>query len=77
MSNKNNGENPKNTIIKNVVEAPIQRKPYSYTLNGVTLSFNLRQDVRGEMRDFVKLMEEAIVDIKKDIYKVPVAKKKK
>lgn len=49
----------------------VQRKEYVYTLDGVKLSFTLRQDVKKEMVDFKSLMEKAIKEIEEDIAKVP------
>jgi hypothetical protein len=48
----------------------IQRKAYSYELNGVKLDFTLRQDVKAEMVAFKEMMTRAIKDIDQDLEKV-------
>ena len=53
----------KNTI----TSSPKTRKEYSYEINGVTLSFILRQDNSSELVSFKKLLESALVDVENDI----------
>lgn len=53
---------------KNIVtSSPKTRKEYSYEINGVTLSFTLRQDNTSELVAFLKLLSQAVVDVEKDI----------
>lgn len=53
----------KNTI----TSSPKTRKEYSYEINGVTLSFILRQDNSSELVSFKKLLDSALVDVENDI----------
>jgi len=48
----------------------IQRKAYSYELNGVKLDFTLRQDVKAEMVAFMEMMARAMKDIERDLESV-------
>lgn len=52
----------------------IQKKAYSYELNGVNLDFTLRQDVKIEMVAFREMMVRAIKDIDIDLENVGVKK---
>ncbi len=47
----------------------VPQKKYNYELEGVTLNFTLRQDVKNEMVKFSKLLEQAIKDIDLDLTK--------
>lgn len=48
----------------------VEKKDYSYTLGGVSLSFTLRSDTKEQMKNFLKLMEAAKVDINKQLDKL-------
>ena len=53
---------------KNTIESkPVVNKQYSYSLNGITLSFTLRTDIDTEMKDFLELMKRASSDIATDL----------
>lgn len=53
---------------KNVIESnPVVNKQYSYSLNGITLSFTLRTDIDTELKDFLELMKRASSDIAVDL----------
>ena len=61
MSSKNN---------KVVKRNNVERKEYSYQLGNITLKATLRSDVKEEMKNFLKLMEAAAVDINKQLDKL-------
>jgi len=61
---------------KNVIEStPVVNKQYSYSLNGITLSFTLRTDIDTELKDFLELMKRASSDIAVDLLVVNAEKK--
>ncbi len=63
MSSKNN---PKNILTKdNVV-----RKEYKYMQNDIPLTFNLRQDIKQEMKVWLNLLEAATKEVKEDLKKL-------
>lgn len=45
----------------------IIRKEYSYNQSGTTLGFSLRQDVKKEMQNFIKCLEEAMQEVQADL----------
>lgn len=51
--------NKKNIVIKE----NILRKEYSYSKNGVKLSFTLRIDNSSELRPFKDCLQEAVIDL--------------
>lgn len=46
-----------------------QSKSFSYKKGGVTLSFSLRVDIKQEMKDFVELLERAVVEVGEEFAK--------
>ena len=50
-----------------IIQNPILRKEYSYTLKDVSLTFSLRQDNSHELTIFQKLLEAALKDVVNDI----------
>ncbi len=58
--------NPKNILTKdNVV-----RKEYKYMQNDIPLTFNLRQDIKQEMKVWLNLLEAATKEVKEDLKKL-------
>jgi hypothetical protein len=49
-----------NTVMKN----------YSYEKNKITLSFNLRTDIKHQMKDFLELLKVAQKEIEEDLSKL-------
>jgi hypothetical protein len=55
---------------KNVIQrSPEENKTFSYTLNGVKLEFILRVDIKGQMTDFLKLLEAGSKELREEIEK--------
>lgn len=44
-------------------------KLFSYSKNGVSLSFNLRLDKKSEMKAFEELLVEALAEVQEEIEK--------
>ncbi len=42
-------------------------KNYAYTKNNCRLAFSLRTDIKGEMKDFLELLEAAIIEVTNDL----------
>lgn len=42
-------------------------KKFSYNKNNVNLVFDLRIDVKEELKDFLELLENAIEEVKEDL----------
>lgn len=53
-----------------VVKTSVQRKEFSYSFGGTTLSFTLRVDNTSELRPFLKLLQIAVVEITAEIEKL-------
>ena len=45
-------------------------KKYSYEKNKITLSFNLRTDIKHQMKDFLELLKVAQKEIEEDLTKL-------
>ncbi len=48
----------------------VVRKLFSFTLNDTQLQFQLRTDVKGELQTFLKLLEEAQIELHSELEKL-------
>lgn len=59
-----------NKIKKSIIQNnSITSKNFSYQKGNVTLSFNLRTDVKTQLKDFKELLEVAILEVDNEIKK--------
>ena len=45
------------------------QKNFSFTKGNVSLSFNLRTDIKDELKDFLELLKVATLEVNKEIEK--------
>ena len=55
----------KKLLIKNHIE----NKSFNFSKGNVNLSFTLRIDIKSELQDFKELLEQAIIDVDKELIK--------
>lgn len=53
-----------------LVKNHVQRKLFSFTLDGTQLQFQLRTDVKVELQTFLKLLEEAQTELNSELDKL-------
>jgi len=58
---------PPRKIPATLKTAHIERKSYSYAYGNVSLTFNLRTDVRVERKEFLQLLKQAVTDLEKEL----------
>lgn len=44
-------------------------KSFNYKKNECSLNFNLRTDIKGNLKDFLELLKVAVVDVEKELAK--------
>lgn len=55
----------KKLLTKNHIES----KSFNFNKGSVNLSFTLRIDIKSELQDFKELLDQAVIDVNKEIYK--------
>lgn len=58
----------KNSPIKK--DVAIVRRTFSYIKNDIPLNFNLRIDVKQELKDFLEILTEAKLDVEHELTKL-------
>lgn len=53
----------KNTLQNNSTT----QKNFSYTKGNVSLNFNLRTDIKQDLKDFLELLKVAVLEVEKEI----------
>ena len=48
-------------------KTPTENKNFSYSKGNVTLSFNLRTDIKDQLKDFLELLKEGVKDVEKEL----------
>lgn len=56
--------NPDKKILQSVTET---KKVFSYELDGVSINFTMRTDIKKELKAGVQILERAIADFKKEL----------
>ena len=59
MASKN-----KNVLLR---DTGARTRDFKYSLGNVSLDFSLRTDTKTGLKDFAKLLEQALVDVKEEI----------
>ena len=54
----------KKLLIKNHIES----KSFNFSKGSVNLSFTLRIDIKSELQDLKELLDQAVIDVNKEIY---------
>ena len=44
-------------------ETMITKREFSYMLGNVRLNFTLRTDIKGELKDFLEILKDAVQDV--------------
>ena len=55
----------KKLLIKNHIE----NKSFNFSKGNVNLSFTLRIDIKSELQDFKELLDQAVIDIERELIK--------
>lgn len=55
----------KKLLIKNHIES----KSFNFSKGSVNLSFTLRIDIKSELQDFKELLDQAVIDIERELIK--------
>ncbi len=58
----------KKTIIKDHTE----NKSFNFSKGNVSLNFTLRTDNKSQLQDFKELLEQAIIDVDRELNKKPI-----
>lgn len=56
-------------IFKPIKNNSTTQKNFSYTKGNVSLSFNLRTDIKTDLKDFAELLKVAILEVDNEIKK--------
>ena len=54
---------------KTILNKSTTQKNFSYTKGNVSLSFNLRNDIKTDLKDFLELLKVAILEVDNEIKK--------
>lgn len=56
--------NPDKKILQSATET---KKVFSYELDGVSINFTMRTDIKKELKAGIQILERAIADFKKEL----------
>lgn len=58
---------------KGIESSSVTTRQFRYSLNGCTLDFTLRNDIEGQLRDYVELLKRAQKDVEAELEKTILA----
>lgn len=61
--------NVKQKVNQQIVSSSMVNRQFSYSKGRTNLSFQLRIDIKTELREFIELLEQALKDVTEEFYK--------